>query len=234
MTGVLLGNRAKTPVAGGIITDGLVVHLDAADYSGSGNWLDNTANNNDFVFRGTSIDHTSGASGYVTFDGVDDYWDCAPTGVPTSTSDRSFELWMTKQDLTDFLTFFSQVGAGYATGDGIFGGADAADLLYVSTASGDDYNSGFTFTATAWVQVVFVLRGGDVEVYIDGSLDTDVTTITYNTSATPTLYLGCGWNAEFSFAGGPWIGDIAAFMVYDKALSTAEISTNYTEFGTRY
>jgi len=69
-----------------IVTDGLVLALDAADknsYPGSGTtWNDLAGSNNGTLTNGPTFD--SGNGGSIVFDGVDDYVNLSNLGLPTS------------------------------------------------------------------------------------------------------------------------------------------------------
>ena len=59
---------------GGIVTSNLVLHLDANNYSGSGDWLDETSNDNDGTINGATYVAASGSdSAYFDFDGTNDF-----------------------------------------------------------------------------------------------------------------------------------------------------------------
>lgn len=75
-----------------IVTDGLVLHLDAgnlASYPGTGStWTDLSGNNNGTLVNGVGYNSANGGS--LVFDGVDDYVDLAlVSSLPVGTTDRT-------------------------------------------------------------------------------------------------------------------------------------------------
>ena len=76
-----------------IVTDGLVLCLDSANtksYGGSGTtWTDvSGSGNNGTLYNGPT--HTSGADGYFTFDGSNDYSQLSDTLAPSTGSFSGF------------------------------------------------------------------------------------------------------------------------------------------------
>ena len=90
-----IASIAGSTVVGGIITDGLVLYVDAGNtdsYPGSGTtWTDiSTNSNNGTLTNGPTFD--SGDGGSIVFDGTDDYVDFGNI-LNIGTGDASFTGW---------------------------------------------------------------------------------------------------------------------------------------------
>ena len=221
------------------MTGGPVLCLDAGSkisYPGSGTtWTDLSGNaNTGTLVNGPTFDSANGGS--IVFDGVNDYVQASaisqtPRTVlywfkPTVTITSSGPIY----GLMDFgnvknydLFGFTGDITGSIGGETIFWGSDwnsGGKITYIkNTIDTNWHHLAITNTATVWDQV-----------YLDGV-------------AVTTFFMGggCGiWNADFTIGKGNWVADyffsgrFSTVSIYSRALSAAEITTNFELTRGRY
>lgn len=222
-----------------IITDGLVLNLDAGNtssYPGSGTtWTDLSGNgNNGTLINGPTFDSANGGS--IVFDGTDDY---VNIGINKScnrfTGDFAVSVWVNKNSVG---------GAGNIIGDyyttvyeplewqlyiinntpteiGLYNNTGGLIIGQISTG----YNVG------NWINLVITRIGSTISAYANTNLLTSVTNTTTFGSATGNLNIGIdGDNTTEALAG-----KIANVLIYkNKGLSASEVSQNYNAQKSRF
>jgi hypothetical protein len=230
---------------GGIVTNGLVLNLDAAkkdSYAGSGTvWRDISRNNySGSLINGPTFNSANGGS--IRFDGVDDYY--TPLGgtfnySPGTTGEVSLELWVyptgpytaygAEPPTTNLAVLFGQGIFANTTGWGIG----------VQTTSGVNYfafqvrNLGnitsptSSFTNNNWYHVVGTFtRNENTRLYVNGTLmatisNTNIGNLTI-TPSTNDAAIGRGGFLPL------YAGSITSTArIYNKPLSAAEVLQNY-------
>jgi hypothetical protein len=213
-----------------IVTDGLILNLDAANkksYPGAGTvWTDLTKNK--FIGTLTSgpvYNATNG--GNISFDGVDDYVSIANGGGLNNSTTYSIDIWF-KYNSTSQDAGFTGYGALCGRQKN---GSWSANLLYINGA--DPTTSKLVFSpsvqsvsniGTGINHCIITCTTNDIKMYINGSISstsTDATTVR-NDSTTPLTI-------------GAWIGDGASysnsyiynFKTYNRVLSSSEVLQNY-------
>jgi hypothetical protein len=242
-TGVLVGI---------VVTSGLVMNLDAgnsASYPGSGTtWTDLTGNgNNATLINGPT--YSSGNGGSIVFDGVDDYVSIGSQNIiGTGTSPFSTEFWIyntkdfaaggysmiyrIKQDTENFLVLYNNAGTWliWAT----FRGSNQQAL---SVTSSDYLNK--------WVCIDVVYNGGDKNLASSYTYYRNGVSLG---SGTTNLGVAGGTGNNCNILGrdgdgstpcnvsstGQLQGNLAAFKVYNRALSAAEIKQNFNAQNDRF
>lgn len=216
----------------GIVTDGLVFYVDAANsnsYPGSGtDWADLSGSTTATLTNGPTYSSNNG--GYIDFDGSNDYVDV--TGIDVSAlSAFTLEAWVYPTGTSDQSVF------------GQFGGGTNSFLLYWDVGDGA---LGFDFiiqdstyrrigttiangSLNAWNHVVGTYSGSQLQLYVNGSsIGTSSTGGTINNNS------GFRLGADQSSGQRPLNGNIAAAKVYNKALSSAEVTQNYNALKNRF
>ena len=219
---------SKADFEEGTVASGAKLELKANDYSGSGNWLDSTSNDNDVTFTGTPTYVNDGDSDYFEFDGSSDYGTIPhSTDLDISTS-FTVEAWLNRDDNGEgyimtksggasglygwYFQFHNDTAQGYS-----FAVYNTSDSRY--TASATIAKSG---TAGQWQHVVGTCDGSNVKIYVDGDLK--ATTAISGTLAANTAELVLGGYYNY---GGKWDGKIAQARIYQTALSSSEVKANY-------
>lgn len=215
-----------------IITDGLVLELDAGDrnsYPGTGTtWRDLSGNSNNGTLTNGPTFNT-GSLGNIVFDGVDDY-----TSVTHSTS----------LNITETFTISCWI---YPTRinnpDYIMNKNDAWGLILgFQSGNVNFYNNAYQPTAAAtqisvslnqWVNVVYSKDlnslSNNWNGYKNGSSVFTLTRSFTNSTNSSNLLIGSS-QTNLNF----YRGNIASVQIYNKALSSQEILQNYTAMKTRF
>jgi hypothetical protein len=222
---------------GRIVTDGLVLSLDAADrnsyVSGSLVWNDVSGNGNSGSLVNGPV-FNSGSGGSIVFDGSNDYISIADSTVLdfTGSVNLTSEVWIKLNQYKD-ISFIN------AKGDG-GGGANNYNYFFIGTntsfyfrfSDGTTSQSSPTITNAnlsvgSWGHIVGVLDTSTIRLYLNGVEIATPTSRTINPKAnndpfyisTPTYALS---------------GSIAISRIYNRALSPQEILQNYNAQKSRF
>jgi len=215
---------------GNIVTNGLVLYLDAANYlsytSGSTTWRDLSPSNiSGSLINGPTFSSTN--AGSIVFDGVDDYVASNISSniqenvgtcccwVKTSTPGSSFRGIIVKQQ-----------GWGLFVVDGIFSTYDWGNSATRST--GVNISTGmWNYVAMSFTDISGT-PSNNASLYLNGSLLL-VTTI-QKTSPGSTVTLASGSPGGSQFLNG----NIASTQIYSRALTASEVLQNYNATKARF
>lgn len=221
-----------------IVTDGLVLYLDAANgrsYPGSGTtWSDLSGNgNNGTLTNGPTYD--TGSLGSIRFDGVNDY-----ASIPSIMGVTNFSN--TDNYTIDFWTFINPVQNTTTNGDNDIvekwsGGAvpypytfryiRASQIIQVAVYNLSTSNAvDLQVSTNKWLHIVSVfdwsnslLKG---YVNVSSSIASRTLNLTGNISNSSPLYLSSrGGSMNF------FTGNISCLKIYNRALSPDEIKQNF-------
>ena len=218
-----------------IITEGLVLNLDAGNtlsYSGSGTtWTDISGyGNNATLVNGPT--YSAANSGYITFDGANDYADFY---APNLTTTATVEMWC-------------NITAGYP--NKMFMGWNDYDIycgggsIGYNTGAGDVYGiSSATVSSLGcvgnWKQYIFEFRS-DVsytnnKIYVNTTSQSLSQISSSENAGSRNFNSGFGrialWRAN---TGYEMPMNCAIFRVYNRSLSAAEIYQNFNAYRTRF
>jgi hypothetical protein len=242
------GSSSQT--AASIVTSGLVLNLDAnnvSSYSGTGTtWTDLSGQNNNGTLT-NGVGYSSVNGGALVFDGVNDYVNVA-TNPRISNTDFTYDFWFKINSNTnnyqslitqiggDYVNYseFSKFRSGESTGQGrilfqlqgfrLISNLSATDLI----AAGN-----INYTAIAKKEgtyyKLYLYRNG----VLDNSLNTTLTTV--NMTLWPNFNTNIGRNSANNGGYGEYLdGNIYVGRVYNRALSTTEITQNFDATKTRF
>ena len=195
-----------------IVTDGLILHLDASNsnsYSGSGNtWYDISGNNNHGTLNGPTFSNT-GLKHFV-FNGTDDV-----TSLNLSNySDLTFEFWFYDNRTSgqrDLLTYNGNAGSFTFRNMNHF----RTDGNGLSAAQ---YPT--SLVSNQWVRFVYVKN---TKIFINS-------TKTNISSGSDRTYGQLKIGDARSDVGQHWDGKIALVRIYNRSLTDQEIEKNYEVF----
>jgi hypothetical protein len=226
-----------------IITDGLVLYLDAANtrsYPGSGTtWSDLSRNqNNGTLVNGPTFNSANGGS--IVFDGSNDFVDLSTLGNPITSNNFTFNFW-------SLPTQTHQIDSESTTGvAGTSGQKYAIDVLngitnsYAGVSVGTNgisvYEHGSAYmpallvyqtTITTYTNIAVVYVAKQPLLYINGVL-----VRTGLTSPKTQVFLGIRWigKGDYGFYGG----QLSSIGYYNRALSATEVLQNYNATKTRF
>jgi hypothetical protein len=229
---------------GSIVTNGLVLALNAADrnsYPGSGTtWTDLSGNgNNATLINGPTFSSVNGGS--IVFDGVDDYarvnvnsWIRSMSSAYTiscffyynaGTSGGSPYSLMTSPNISD-------------TNDGFWQHLNLGNWLWrtedtVSGEAGGNVESPSPFSNGNWYYIATVVKTNSLIFYRNGVLVSNINTsfswANLRNDETAYLYIGTGYGEAYFMNGY-----ISSFQMYNKELSASEIAQNYNVQKSRF
>jgi hypothetical protein len=224
-----------------IITNGLRIRLDAAEsssYAGSGTTWNDIGSN---AFPFTLVNGpTYNAAGYFDFDGSNDYAIISHTAALKPTTGITTEQWISADNWaagtsgSDFKCSLSCTeGGGYSNNiwSNTFSSYLWAGGAYrVPTAS----VSGFT----GWHHFVTTFDGRFVRLYVDSQIKSTVdvgsvnNVIGYNNSN--SIIIGGEASGSTTPSGSYWDGKIGTTLIYNRALTAAEVLQNYNNTKSKF
>lgn len=218
-----------------IVTNGLVLYLDAANnrsYPGTGTaWSDLSGNgNNGTLVNGVGYNSANGGS--LSFDGVDDYCDFFAPSLGTTTT---VDMWINLGSGYSSKMFFGWLLYDIWCGSGHLG---------YNTGNGDVYGiSSSTVSSLGlvnnWKHYVFEMRS-DVsytnnKIYINTISQTLSQQQSSENVGSRTFNSGngriSGWRNNTNY---PIPMNCASFRVYNRALTTEEITQNFNAIRGRF
>ena len=226
-----------------VVTDGLVLYLDAANTksytSGSTTWNDiSRGGNNGTLVNGPTFSSANGGS--LLFDGTNDYTTIPYKSDLNPTNNLTFSQWV-KRTVDD--TSIRNPIEMIASGDELYFILFRGDLTpkrwqFGIRQSNGTYQQSLTtgyLELNVWYNLTYVADSSNntLSVYVNGLYDSSPIVKTYNgtlkVNSGATLYIG----AESS--GGRFFkGNIGTTIIYNRALSAAEVLQNYNALKSRY
>ena len=227
--------RTYIPPTDNIVTDGLVLHLDAGrpeSYTdGETTWRDLSGNNNNgTLVNGVGFSAENGGS--LEFDGVNDYVTLSSSQIAPGTGAFTWNFWVKLNDLSNLSILFSGTGSNSGYGVVFLNPNPGFGLGYY--ANGYRIADNNTSFGSNWWYITFVGNGGadgsrNLKLYRNtiqaGSTDTN----SYNfTSTTPII------GANHSAFSELMRGNISNVSYYNRALTAEEVLQNYNALKGRY
>lgn len=210
-----------------IVTDGLVLYLDAANpksfVSGSTTWNDLTSNINNGSLINSPVYSTTDNGG-ITFDGLDDYVNLGNNSITQFSNNNPWSISITAKLLSQNVTYpgFLIKGNSVTTGILIFYSDNGRIYLkhnnsqptYVTTT----LNTIFQYTVT-------YSGSGSTRVYLNGIYQNNGPSIS-SIDTTNNLFLGRGDS----------YGNVRLynFLKYNRQLSDNDVLQNYNTIKTRF
>jgi hypothetical protein len=228
---------------GGIVTNGLVLNLDAAktdSYPGTGTtWRDISGNNNNGTLTNGPTFSGIGKQASIVFDGTNDYVDCGTTNIIPGS--WTVSVWVKYQSKAGGSVYFGRSGAGPSYDQtAIVAWAPAySNRFFVSgkTTTGtylSSCSSSFVPTNGVIYNVIgtFDTSSTVANLYINGALDnTKIVGTLFTTGSNLSNQVGCSDGISPSnFTSG----SIYNVQVYNRALSATEITQNFNALRSRY
>lgn len=211
-----------------IVTDGLVLYLDAANtksyVSGSTTWNDiSRTNNNGTLINGPTFN--TGSGGNIVFDGTNDY---VSFSTITNTT-YSIEFWYRMGGNDGTYGYFASSGDnGLAISEGgTLSGLVYGQLYYYN---GTAINLlGIIPSTTNWNHICVLINTStnNIQVYGNGN---QLSTTTVTNMSTSVSNIGRYITANLNFLKG----NLAVYKIYNRALTTTEITQNYNASRTRF
>ena len=213
-----------------IVTDGLIFAVDAGStrsYPGTGTVAtDLVGSKTGTLTNGVGFNSSNGGS--WDFDGTDDYINFGVTGFDFGTGNFNVSCWikttMTNASYTGVVSKYNGPGLWIQltpTNKYVGFGWDGSTFLLSTTTP---VNNG------AWRHISCQRTGSTTaEIYVDGVLITSGVGSSASSDSTHQLDIG-----RIDVSGRYFDGDISNTMLYNKALTAAEISQNYNAQKNRF
>jgi hypothetical protein len=218
-----------------IITDGLVLCLDAANhksYPGSGtSWFDLSGNNNSgSLVNGTS--YSTNNNGIMSFDGSNDHVLIGRSNTNNITGNQiTFGAWVFPTVSNKYqLILVKSLGATRQYGMFLSGNGTSQIYRTLTGVVGEgDVALSTNWGVNAWNYILLVYNGSTIKIYLNAN-EVFSQNATGNITTTNTdVYIG-GDPAEPYFLSG----NIANAVIYNRALSAQEISQNFNTQRSRF
>ena len=215
-----------------IVTNGLVLHIDAADkksYIGSGSsWNDLSANSRNFTLFNTPA-FSSNFGGLLNFD--DTVFEYGTTPNIGSLTNFSVEAWArTNKSLTGKVTTVVCNQYDLVSNLNFSLGTNNASASYNMTFG--FYNgawrnvTGFNMAINTWYHMIGTYNGSSVILYVNGVAGTP---LSYTGTATSggEIRIARRWDDVANTASNFFSGDISIVKIYNRALTSAEVLQNF-------
>ena len=224
-----------------IVTDKLILCVDSANtksYPGSGTtWTDmGSSGFTGALTNMTASNHTSGASGYFTFDGSNEsvfFTGGASISIPPIT----ISAWMKRDGAQAEWTspISGRDGSSAAFCFSVYSG-DELRYTWENQSTSWNYNPSITIPNNEWVMCAVSVTSSAATLYmfeLDGTVSKGTNTTTHNSGTYPPGDLAIGED-PVSSNNRFFKGDISACLVYSKALSQTELQQNFNALKRRY
>jgi hypothetical protein len=213
-----------------IITSGCVLNLDAglpASYPlVLSNWYDLSGNGNTGTLNGVSfVDDPTGRADSIWFQGNPDYISFASTSnIPSGNANYTISTWFNP----------SSLGTNGLVGWGNYGTTNQSNSFRLSATGlvnswgSNDLSVTTSLSTGTWYNAVATFNGTTRQIWVNGSSVGSDTPTSHNVTTTSNLTVGRTNTSEY-FDG--YIGEV---QIFNRALTSNEIVTNYNALLPRY
>ena len=219
-----------------IIKDGLIFCMDAAAINGGSSAEDIVGSHTTTLVNDAAFN--SADFGSIEFDGTDDYISTNLDASSFSSTNTEFtvDIWMDSDaNNSSFALFNLNNGTGEYIEIRMNGTQYRITTRYNSIT---DTVTTIPFGGGSWQNLTCVKAPGLQDLYLNGEIETVGSP---NTAQGDDLSFGAGGGVVIGCRGTPsspagtyWNGKISVVRVYDRALSSVEIRTNYDATKRRY
>ena len=226
-------------VAPNIVTDGLVLYLDAANtksYPGSGTtWNDIAAGNNGTLINGPTF--SAAAGGTIVFDGINDYVGTNSNISFSITEPWSYSIWLSPA--TDMVNAWKNIIGQNADTNCTWMFHPGGLGFYQNFFNSQTYiwytsiKPGTTLPVNKFSKITITCSPVDADrtffkSYLNG-IPRDTTTFTWAPINRTQVFNRIGGNGDRHY-----VGNVATTSIYNKTLSDSEVLQNYNATKTRY
>lgn len=226
-----------------VISDNLVLHLDAGHYNsrGTSTWSDLTSNGYDATLVSSPA---LGQNFYYDFDGSADYGtfaSAAHTAISSHTQ-GTVEAWVNGDSFTSGTARKTIFGVGHTSSTNIWCVMRVTSTNYLQLSgnnSGTSFGCNVTSTlpsTSTWYHFTITYNGSSFAAYYDGVAQTINTSANgwFSTPSSNALQVGALDRGTSGNNYDPWDGKIAQVRVYNTALTAAQVLQNYEATKTNF
>ena len=213
-----------------IVTNGLVLYLDAANklsYPGTGtSWFDITGNGNTGTLTNGPTFNSSNA-GSIVFDGTNDYVQCLGSLTVTA---ATFVSWIRRNG-----TQGQYDGILFSRGTNVTGmnfySSNQLGYHWNNNANTYNWSSGLIIPDLTWCMIAVSVISTAATAYLcqSGGITTATNTVNHSSSVLNDIKL-----AQDDAGNRFFNGNIAIAQIYNRALSSIEITQNFNAIKGRY
>jgi hypothetical protein len=227
---LFMGSAASAELS--VVTDGLVLHLDAGDsssYGGTGTaWSDLSASGNDGTL--TNMDATNYSSsdgGYFGFNGSNEYVDVSGS---ETLSAATLLVWCYKNGNQGAGTSFIFSRSSYATG--LSFRSNQVGYTWNSASNTYGWGSGLYTPNYEWFMQAITVTSTSATAYLfrDSAITSATNSVSHSSATMDTINVG----RDSASVGRYFNGRISVAMMYDRALSSTELTQNFDALKGRY
>jgi hypothetical protein len=235
-------------VAPNIVTDGLVLYLDAANtksyVSGSTTWIDMVAGNNGTLTNGPTYNSANGGS--IVFDGIDDYVEITNPSI-LQNQNFSVSIWISPLSPNQAITTIIDYDHSSSPLQGwVLQSEDATTNRYYylgyydgnsfQPSTGIGAGKGIQINNLVWQNLTYTKNGTSIIGYLNGIQSFTSTAGNANISYQSNRNLRIGGVVSQAVGVGVryYKGNTSQTQIYNRALSAAEITQNYNALKGRY
>jgi len=222
--------RGKTIYGPDIVTDGLVLYLDAANpksYSGSESvWKDLSGESNHCNWNNTP---TFNSEGYFTFDGISNYGTITNNSTLSFSAEQTLIFWMRHSFTSGRRNPWNQAYGGYGT----WTHENGSSMNWYFGDAGSDNTPYIGVGSPATIRDVWNCLGTTRNItnhrwYLNG-IASNLGSHSYGelTITNANIRIGSGY-------AGYWAGDMSCIMAYSRFLTETEMSQNYNALKNRF
>lgn len=218
-----------------IVNATLVMALDADGYSGTGDWLDSTNNNNDATLQGTPSYIATAPKFFDLVPEEGDFFSVADSATLDTMTEISFEMWINIDSISSAgpnMLFSKRSGVS----DGYVGFFTTSGWTFrFGTGAGTGLTYGTAPATGVWQQVIATIGSEGSKFYINGVEEVS------------SVYTGNSNNVNTSAAldlfevnprpqTGPvrMDGKVAVFNIYDGVLSATGVTAAFDNSKSRF
>jgi hypothetical protein len=220
-------------VSPGFITDGLILHVDAANYMSypkSGTTVYNLVGTDRGTFVADVAFQEQNGGSFI-FDGSGDYLDFASSNITTYTKEATFLGWIYRNgaqvNTASLLMYNRNTGVNFYSTTNNLAYHWAAQTTY-------NFNSGLQPPSLAWSMYAVSVSPSRTKIYLcqSSGITSSTNTFTHNAVNVGALrigHFGSNYPADRFFKG-----NIAITAVYNRSLSEEEITQNFNSTRHRF
>jgi hypothetical protein len=223
---------------GNIVTNGLVLNLDAANprsypqpYNGT-TWQNIAPVSSSLTGSLVNgVGYTGSNGGALTFDGVDDYVNCGVVNaINNSTSSFSIDIWLYSNSIASEQMVFSVTNSPFINSTGYHIEIYQSKPILQIYPSTQYFQTTSTLSSNTWYNIVASYNSGSLTWYKNGNIDALQTYSSNPAPSTGSLYIGAWtYNTLYKFRGR-----IPSIKYYPRSLSASEVLQNFNATRARF
>lgn len=227
-------NGIEPPSASGIVTNNLLMHLDAGNansYPGSGTAWTNLISDNDATLK-NGVGYSSSDGGHLVLDGTNDYIDANIFTIPARVT---VSVWLSADHFGSTQQILTSDASPIRNWQFRIDGNAKVRAIGFHTSGSNNIQlvTTSTLSANTWTQVSMTIDGTNMKIYFNG--------VQQATTSFAHDILGNGSTGDTAIGirlqSSPrdfFDGKIAVALVYSEALSATELTQNYNALQSRF